>query len=83
MDEHGNLYASNKHEVGFFHHSSFLAGGPVAGAGELRVVNGHLHFMSDQSGHYRPTPEHLEQVVERLRAAGVEFDEVDFGTWGS
>lgn len=83
MDEHGNLYASNGREVGKFHHSSFLAGGPVAGAGELRVIDGGLVFISGLSGHYRPTPGYLRRVVERLRAAGVEFDRVEFGPWGS
>lgn len=82
MDRHGNLFASNEHQVGVFHHSSFLAGGPVAGAGELKVVNGELKFMSDQSGHYRPAPEYLRQVVSRLEGDGVDVSGIEFGSWG-
>ncbi|WP_156371317.1 hypothetical protein [Nocardia arizonensis] len=33
MDENGKLYASTYHAPGQFHHSSFLAGQPVSGAG--------------------------------------------------
>lgn len=81
MDEYGNIYASNYHALGEFHHSSLLAGEPVSGAGEMRVVNGRLEFISDQSGHYKPPPEYLEQVIERLREDGIDFDDVEFGTW--
>ncbi|MQA86273.1 MAG: hypothetical protein GEV03_16970 [Streptosporangiales bacterium] len=81
MDRYGNIYASNNHQLGRFHHSSFLAGEPVAGAGEMRVVNGRLEYISDRSGHYKPTPEYLEQVVERLRRDGINFDDVEFGSW--
>lgn len=83
MDRHGDLYASNNHEVGKFHHSSFLAGGPVAGAGELNVVDGRLKFVSDQSGHYKPDPEYLQQVVDNLKKAGIDFGDVEFGSWGN
>lgn len=81
MDEYGNLYASSKHEVGRFHHSSFLAGGPVAGAGELAVTIGRLLFLSDRSGHYMPDREHLEQVIARLRKGGVDLGGVDVRRW--
>jgi hypothetical protein len=75
MDEDGNIYASTEHSVGQFHHSSFLAGGDVAGAGELKVSNGELQLISDQSGHYWPTRDMTAQVVEQLRARGVSIDD--------
>ncbi len=80
MDEHGNIYASNHHAPGRFHHSSFLAGQPVAGAGELRVIDGKLEVLSDQSGHYRPPREFTRQVVEHLRSLGVEIrdDQIEY-----
>ncbi|MGA4785894.1 hypothetical protein [Nocardia sp. AB354] len=71
MDEHGNLYASLFQQPGVFHHSSFLAGAPVAGAGELVVINGELQLITDSSGHYRPGHDYTLQVVDRLRAMGV------------
>ncbi|MQA86275.1 MAG: hypothetical protein GEV03_16980 [Streptosporangiales bacterium] len=81
MDRYGNIYASSKHEVGRFHHSSFLAGEPVGGAGELEVINGRLIFLSDRSGHYMPEPEFLEQVVRRLTEDGIDFRGVEIRHW--
>lgn len=79
MDPYGNIYASNRHEVGQFHHSSFLAGGSVAGAGEIKVINGELKFISDRSGHHQPSPRFLEQVARRLKMEGVDLH----GVFGS
>lgn len=53
MDGNGNLYASPDQKVGHTHHSSFLGGDPVAGAGEIEVRDGKLVAMTYQSGHYR------------------------------
>lgn len=59
------------HKFAQFHHSSFLAGGDVAGAGELVVENGELTLITDQSGHYQPTQAMTAQVVQHLRSLGV------------
>ncbi|WP_225729985.1 MULTISPECIES: hypothetical protein [unclassified Nocardia] len=75
MDENGDLYSAPQHIAGVFHHSSFLAGAPAAGAGEIRVSNGHLDLISDHSTHYRPTRELTRQVVEHLRENGVHIDD--------
>jgi hypothetical protein len=45
-----------------FHHSSFLAGEPVASAGEIRAKNGVLELVSNASGHYEPPKGLLFQV---------------------
>lgn len=74
MDEDGALYASKYHEPGHFHHSSFLSGAPVAGAGELRVVDGELRLITDSSGHYRPAQDFSNQVIEQLRSQGLKID---------
>jgi hypothetical protein len=71
MDEHGNLYASNYHARGRFHHSSFLAGGNVAAAGELAVIDGVLQLLTDSSGHYRPARGHTMQAINQLRSMGI------------
>ncbi|MFC9661310.1 hypothetical protein ACFVJ5_13835 [Nocardia sp. NPDC127606] len=71
MDEHGNLYASNYHEPGLFHHSSFLAGGNVAAAGELAAIGGELQMLTDRSGHYRPSRGHTMQAINLLRNMGI------------
>jgi hypothetical protein len=75
VDKDGNLYASNEQIVGQFHHSSFMAGGDVAGAGELKVVNGQLELITDSSGHYQPTQAMTDQVVQYLRARGVNISD--------
>jgi hypothetical protein len=83
MDGSGNLYASNEPEVGRLHHSSLLAGQDVAGAGELKVVDGRLVEMTDKSGHYRPAAETNDQALEALRAQGLrtsdDFKQYDWG----
>jgi hypothetical protein len=66
MDAEGNFYASNFQQVRVFHHSSLVAGGDVAAAGEVKVIEGKLEFINDRSGHYRGTPEFSEQALDRL-----------------
>jgi hypothetical protein len=73
MSAEGNIYAGG-HAVGHRHHSSFLAGGAVAGAGEMEVHNGRLLWISNKSGHYRPDFFMLFQVLEELRSAGVPMN---------
>jgi uncharacterized Zn-binding protein involved in type VI secretion len=76
MDEKGNIYASNHHEKGEFHHSSFLAGGDVAGAGEMEVKNGELVLLSSRSGHYRPKPEIHKQATSHMASLGIPMKRV-------
>jgi hypothetical protein len=76
LDAGGNLYAEKDHVMGQFHHSSFLAGGPVAAAGELEVRNGTLTLLSDKSGHYRPQRSYTDQAIDRLAQNGVDFQQV-------
>lgn len=79
MDQHGNLYASNKQIVHELHHSSFLGGGDVAGAGEVRVTNGTLDEMTRKSGHYRPTEAHNDRVIDELGRQGIPTGTVSKG----
>jgi len=79
MDEHGNLYASLEQDVGRLHHSSFLGGKPVAGAGELEVHDGVPRVVTRKSGHYQPTPELLQQVRDMLRGQGIDVSGTLFG----
>ncbi|WP_051366796.1 WXG100 family type VII secretion target [Hamadaea tsunoensis] len=72
MDENGNLYASNYHQVGAFHHSSFTGGQPVASAGEITVKEGVVTQMNNGSGHYKPTPSHYYQGRDELLAQGLK-----------
>lgn len=76
MDADGNFYASTRQEIGKFHHSSFLAGAPVAAAGEVEVVEGVLKAISDRSGHYRPRRSYTSQAIEHMRRNNISFDGV-------
>lgn len=72
MDENGIIYASKFQIRGKLHHSSFLAGKPVASAGELKVVNGVVKEISRKSGHYTPSKVINKQIVKVLKSSGVE-----------
>jgi hypothetical protein len=79
MDKDGNLYASNYHSPGQFHHSSFLGGQPVSAAGELSVRDGRLVELTDRSGHYKPAREFTQQALDRLKGSGIVPDSVSIG----
>lgn len=66
----------------FPQHSSFLAGGDVATAGEwgLRVYRGRdgverqaLTYLSNQSGHYEPDFASMADLLRRLQQSGVDL----------
>lgn len=69
MSADGDIYAAS-HQVDRFHHSSFLAGGATAGAGEIKVESGELTEISNKSGHYQPGPEHLVQSIQGFKKLG-------------
>jgi len=73
MTDDGRFYAKVAPPVGQFHHSSFVAGGPVAAAGEIIVRGGRLERLSDKSGHYRPTVAFTVQALHRLACLGVDL----------
>jgi hypothetical protein len=77
MDHDGKMYASLYNVTGKFHHSSFLAGQPVAAAGEIEVHNGVVVNVSRKSGHYRPTEAQLSQVAQNLNSHGISGFEVE------
>ncbi len=74
MDHDGTFYATMFPVVGKFHHSSFLAGAPVASSGEIEVCEGQLVEINRRSGHYKPTSEQLLQATGHLIALGVTAD---------
>ncbi|MCA9518169.1 MAG: hypothetical protein KC635_24695, partial [Myxococcales bacterium] len=76
MNQSGQIFAGNGFAT-IVHHSTFLAGGPVACAGELAVSGGAIKAISNNSGHYRPGPAHLWQAVRQLAMDGVDVAGVD------
>ncbi|KAI3447482.1 hypothetical protein Pfo_004147 [Paulownia fortunei] len=70
----GNCLQKKK---GFFHHSSFLAGGTTLAAGRLMAEDGVLKCISAYSGHYKPTDDSLDSFLLFLKENGVNLDEVE------
>ena len=59
------------HKPQQFHHSSFTGGRKVRCAGMWRVIKGKVHYIDDNSGHYRPQPIHLQKFARFLNQKGV------------
>jgi len=63
VDPNGKLYARS-HQVGYFHHSTFLAGRPVAAAGELLSDDtGKIRIITAKTGHYKAGIEEMIRLV--------------------
>jgi hypothetical protein len=57
------------------HHSSILAGKPVAGAGEVKFdAQGNIVLINNSSGHYKPGAAQMIGTVEILIKAGALLD---------
>ena len=80
MAPNGKIYMSNTQVVGKFHHSSFLAGGDAAVAGELIVKKGVLVAINRHSGHYKPKKEQLRQIMLELKGRGADLKTVRVDT---
>jgi hypothetical protein len=79
MDADGNFFAATRKEV--LHHSSFLAAGPVASAGIIRISDGEILMLSNESGHYHPNAELLRQAITELNKQGVHGFEINEKDW--
>lgn len=78
VDRNGNLFT--KHIAGFdgtyFNHSSFCAGREILCAGTALWFGGELKYISNHSGHYKPSPSHLQNYLLLLAEEDVEVDNV-------
>ena len=68
-----NAFYSASHVKGMFHHSSFLSGEPVRGAGEWQVEHGVLTNITGKSGHYQPQEPHFLAVLQSLQAQALDL----------
>ena len=89
MDGEGQVFAkegqaalNQKDDAGrgvHTHHSSFLAGEAVAGAGEMKIdQQGFVKEVTDRSGHYKPGEAQTTQTLEELENKGVNLNNVKF-----
>lgn len=81
MNAAGQFFAAQA-EQWILHHSSFLAGGAVAAAGECRIEDGQLTAISNNSGHYKPGPAYLWQAVKQLQLLGCPLENVSVSVNG-
>lgn len=79
-DEHGNFYATMfGSKRGEIQHSSILHGKPVVCAGMIRVEQGVLKYIDNDSGHYKPSPDQLKEALRCLRDEhGVDISGVSY-----
>lgn len=80
MDPAGTIYAKPTSPMLTckFHHSSFVAGGTVAGAGQIKIRQGKATFIDNCSGHYRPSDDIMDQVLSVLERNKVEVERVRY-----
>lgn len=64
--------------INHFHHSSFLSGGAVIGAGEIITdETGKLLRITNKSGHYKPEAPQMLDVLNELDRSGVDLSGVE------
>src|SRR5262249_27262376 len=72
MDAAGNFYLFDEFTNPEIRHSSIFAGGPVAGAGNIKIEDGRIVYIDSDSGHYS-TEGVYENVLKELASHGVNF----------
>jgi hypothetical protein len=77
MDEYGTLFASAAAGMAvgtqYWNHSSFNAGKDVICAGMIKIHNGTLVYVDNDSGHYRPTRQHLHGMLTIIGNEGINL----------
>jgi hypothetical protein len=77
MDEYGTLFASPAagmaHGNQMWNHSSFNAGKDVICAGMIKIHNGTLVYVDNDSGHYKPTRQHLHGMLTIISNEGINL----------
>jgi len=71
MTSKGTVYAGPP-KLFEFHHSSFLAGAPIASAGEIDASHGILLMNNNDSGHYKPSNGHNDQFISEMKERGID-----------
>ena len=95
MDKYGNLITM-KPDVRFaprtkafdtrgtvqHNHSSLNAGNDVISAGEIEFLNGRITYISNESGHYKPTARDLQNCVTSLHVADdADLSQIMINCW--
>lgn len=76
IDANRQFYAGS-HIRGTFHHSSFLGGAAIMGAGEIKTNDkGEITHITNKSGHYKPDKQQDLNTLKILQDAGVDLSKV-------
>lgn len=80
MDADGQIYIIENSPLTAcrFHHSSFVGGGPVAGAGHITIRDGRIISVNNFSGHYHPPDKLLDQVLSVLKEKNVKVKRIEY-----
>lgn len=73
----GKIYFHAETDVARFHHSTFMAGEDVLGAGQISVKDGKILYIDNQSGHYKPDLVHSYQGLYHMLKAGADFSKAE------
>ncbi len=76
MDLAGNFYIFDQKVSNSIRHSSIFSGGPIGGAGEMRIVNGTLISINANSGHYPGSLALIDQVLKELQVSGFDLNHI-------
>jgi len=69
---HGRkFYMSPDHRNGEFFHSAYTAGESVVCSGSVTFKGGVPKILTNLSGHYKPTPDKIDRVINLFEMAGV------------
>jgi hypothetical protein len=73
IDKYGNLFIARANRTwkqgeqnAMFNHSTLCAGREVICAGEIRIKQGLIEYISNESGHYKPTAAQLANAINTL-----------------
>lgn len=75
------LYVSYENVEKFIQHTSLSRFWPVAGVGEMKIVNGIIEHMNDNGGHNGPPKNITYQSADWFRKQGLTVKEVKTGMW--
>ncbi len=83
MDKYGNLFVTTEgdHQGIQINHTTLCAGGEVLCAGTMSIKNGELRAVNNNSGHYKPDTQNLQQLLTTLKKEGVNVDSVIVIDW--
>ena len=80
MGVNRSIYASRhwNHAAakGSFYHSSYFGGSKVLCTGCMTVIDGHLTYINNDSGHYGPSVGQMSLALQALQAQGVDITNV-------